>query len=118
MMFGPAYHGRDSTARIRATRADDVAGRAREEARALKFEVERLLMITEALWSFLREEHGWTDDMLAERMREIDMRDGAEDGRVAASRPRHCPECGKVAGKKRPFCMWCGHPVEMDPFER
>ena len=54
---------------------------------AVTFDIERLLMITEALWMLLKKEHGYTDDVLLQRIREIDLRDGELDGRVAVRPP-------------------------------
>jgi hypothetical protein len=81
-------------------------------------DVERLLMIAEALWTFLKQQHGYKDDDLARLVKDIDMRDGSLDGRVAPSEPRPCPYCGRILGKARPFCYYCGKPVQADPFAR
>lgn len=85
---------------------------------AVSFDIERLLMITEALWMLLKKEHGYTDDVLLQRIREIDLRDGELDGRVAVRPPGPCPECGRPLARKRPLCIYCGKPVEADPFMR
>ena len=71
--------------RPQKARAD--ARRADRKADALEFDVERLLMISEALWSILKEQHGYTDEELQSRILQIDMRDGKLDGRVADSPP-------------------------------
>jgi hypothetical protein len=78
----------------------------------------RLLMITEAFWTLLKEQHGYTDTDLAKLIAEIDLRDGRLDGRVASGPPQPCPYCGHTLAKKRPFCIYCGKPVAPDPFAR
>ena len=84
----------------------------------MEYDIERLLMITEALWGLLKEQHGYTDADLIQRVASIDARDGRIDGRVAASPPRPCPHCGRIVERKRPRCLYCGHMVPMDPFAR
>jgi hypothetical protein len=88
------------------------------EAARLQMQVERLLMITEALWGILKEQHGFDDKELQKRIVEIDLRDGRMDGRVAATPPAPCPKCGRVVPKQSVRCMYCGEPLLMDPFAR
>lgn len=75
-------------------------------------------MITEALWMLLKAEHGYTDKILADLIKEIDLRDGNLDGSVAKSLGRPCPSCGKSISNKRPLCIYCGKPVQIEPFAR
>lgn len=85
---------------------------------ALRRDVERLLMITEALWTMVAEQHGYTEEELIRRIHEIDLRDERLDGRVAPSPPSPCPHCGRPLEKARPYCIYCGKLVLRDPFER
>jgi hypothetical protein len=66
----------------------------------------------------LREQHGYDDTELLRRIAQIDMRDGRYDHRVASSPPNPCPKCGRVVGKHRTRCMFCGEPIAMMPFQR
>lgn len=99
-----------------AARSD--ASAARSQVDSLKCDVERLLMITEALWSILKEQHGYDENELVRRIVAIDMRDGKLDGKVAPTPPHKCPKCDRVLFKNRPFCLYCGEPVPPDPFQR
>jgi hypothetical protein len=103
------------------TRTGDV-GRTRTpetQIADLQFEVERLLMVTEALWDIIRERHGMGEEELAARVNAIDMEDGRLDGRVTnIDPPQHCPQCNRVLSKHRPRCIYCGEPVGLDPFVR
>ena len=90
----------------------------RKTIETLSFEIERLLMITEALWTMLAEQHGFTEEELIRRIHEIDLRDERLDGRVAPSPPSPCPHCGRPLEKRRPYCIYCGQLVLRDPFER
>ncbi len=81
-------------------------------------DIERLLMITEALWQICKEDHNYTDNELIRRVAEIDMRDGKLDGRVKPTECHNCPHCQRKLAKHRPFCLYCGKPVAMDMFQR
>jgi len=104
----------DTRAASAATKARQVEGMVS----ALHMDVERLLMITEALWGLLKEQHGYSDEELAERITEIDMRDGRLDGRVAKAGPATCPTCKRALIGKRPICLYCGQALQPDPFQR
>jgi len=84
----------------------------------IALDVEKLFMITEALWSILKEQHGYTDDDLGEMIQNIDLRDGRLDGKVAKKQNPLCPECGRTLMGKHPVCLYCGTAVVRDPFER
>ena len=101
-----------------ASRAASVAGEARTQTELLRADVEKLLMITEALWTLMREQHGYTDEQLVRAIEDIDLRDGKLDGKVAKSPPPLCPECGRNLMGNRPVCLYCGTPVVRGPFER
>lgn len=95
------------------------ARRAETKADLLELDVERLLLITEALWSMLKEQHGYTDNALIKKIAELDMRDGKLDGRIAAEEgPMSCPHCARTLMGNRPVCLYCGKPVARDPFAR
>lgn len=118
------FHGTGGLRRVLAeaapARSGPAAG-ARDAAwkvQALELEVERLLMITEALWAILKEKHGLADEELADRVMEIDLRDGKLDGQVARSGPAQCPYCGRPTITKRPLCLYCGKALQPDLFGR
>ena len=76
------------------------------------------MMITEALWTILKEKHGLEDKELLRRIVEIDLRDGQLDGRVATTPPEPCPKCQRIVAKGSVRCMYCGEPLAMNPFAR
>jgi hypothetical protein len=101
------------------SQSSSIARRAESQVVLLEADVERLLMITEALWTMLKEQHGYTDSDLIKRVAAIDMRDGKLDGRVADQEgPLTCPQCSRTLIGNRPVCLYCGKPVARDPFER
>lgn len=84
----------------------------------MQAQVERLLIITEALWTILKEKHGLDEQELLRQMVQIDMRDGQLNGRVGATPPEPCPKCQRMVAKGSTRCMYCGEPLMMNPFAR
>ncbi len=98
-----------------STQAQDEASAAAREARgaqesvqSLRRDVDRLLLITEALWTLLKQQHGFTDDNLTKVVNEIDLEDGVLDGKPAKAPPRPCPTCGKMVAAHHTLCIYCG----------
>jgi hypothetical protein len=100
-----------------ASRASRQASTANDEIKFVKADVEKLLMITEALWTLLKDQHGYSDEDLVKQVEEIDLRDGRLDGKVASA-PRKCPSCNRAISRKRSACLYCGQEVKADLFER
>lgn len=98
-----------------------ISGRPLEgDIHIMQQQIEKLLMINEALWTFIKEKHGLKDEDLIKRIAIIDMKDGKLDGKVAPEKKevQECPKCGRKVGKHRPTCRYCGEPIVHDPFER
>ncbi|MEI6350071.1 MAG: hypothetical protein WCP06_03075 [Verrucomicrobiota bacterium] len=98
---------------IRSSGAPGTADIAQLEAK-----MERLLMITEALWTILKEKHGLEEQELLRQVVQIDLRDGRLDGRVASTPPQPCPKCNRPAAKQSVRCMFCGEPLMTELFAR
>jgi hypothetical protein len=84
----------------------------------LKGQVERLLLITEALWKILQQQHGLSDAELVKQITLLDLADGQLDGRKAPGPPGKCPHCERTLIKHRPRCLYCGELIAVDPFQR
>ena len=122
-MYGAVFASARNSAQSRAAtiaghQAESAANNAIHEVENLKQDVEKLLMITEALWGIIQEQLEYDDEELIRRIEEIDLRDGKLDGRVKGGPPPECPQCGRVLIGKRPQCLYCGTEVKRDPFER
>jgi hypothetical protein len=77
------------------------------EVAVLRQRLDRLEMITEALWSVIKSR---TDASEAEALRlveEIDMRDGKLNGRTV-SVPHNCAKCSRVVSSATGICPYCG----------
>ena len=108
-------HLEASAASRDATRAESKARRASSEIAILQSRLDRLALVTQALWSLLEERVGVSELELIERVREIDLSDGVLDGRAKPG-VQDCPRCGRVLSKRNPRCIYCGTEVERNPF--
>ena len=89
------------------------ASEAKSEADLLKHDIDRLMMLTEALWTFLKKEHGYSDDDLAKAVGAIDLRNSG----AAKDAQEKCPTCGRMVSAHRRLCLYCGNPVPESIFE-
>lgn len=113
-----AASARSHQAQLSSQNASATASAARTQSELLQADVDRLFMITEVLWKILQEQHGYTDENLAEMIQDIDLRDGKLDGKVAKQQNPACPECGRTLMGKHPVCLYCGTAVVRGAFER
>src|SRR5690348_13961071 len=67
--------------------------------RDLRDRLDYLMLINVAMHSFLDEKLGVTQQDLADRVREIDLRDGKLDGKLATE-AQECPRCKRVMSVK------------------
>ncbi len=95
-----------------------VASSSDAEINELKQQIERLLLITEALWRIVKEKNGCDELALIREMTVIDMEDGRLDMGKPPSAPQPCPKCSRVLSRHRPRCLYCGEPIAVDPFAR
>jgi hypothetical protein len=120
VLFSSAAHLLEAQARNDNESVSPTTTDARAQNEFIQCDVEKLFMITEALWTILKEKHGCTDAELVQRVQEIDLRDGKLDGKVAKVKP-DCPKCGRKLMGKRPVCLYCGAEVarvDLQPFSR
>jgi hypothetical protein len=90
------------------------------KAQNLQADVERLFMISQALWDILKEHHGYTDEDLLARVQAIDLQDGKLDGKAPKPPPAVCPSCNRLALRRQsvPQCLYCGASITLSPFQR
>ena len=119
-LAGAVQHrmARASQAQSAGKRAARVAGDVRTQNEAITGDIEKLFMLTEALWTILKEEHGYSDDKLIKRIQEVDLHDGKLDGKVAKQQKPSCPKCKHKLMGKHQVCLYCGTVVKRGLFER
>jgi hypothetical protein len=78
-----------------------------ERVRQLEESVARLALLNAAMWSLLKDRTGLTDSALTARMRDIDLRDGVEDGKITPN-IQTCQQCGRTLAPRHKRCLYCG----------
>lgn len=96
-----------ANARAASSRAQSKAQNLEQRMLELEHHIGRLSLLNQALWELLRERAKLTDAQLEEKAREIDLRDGVEDGRMTDT-PMQCPNCGRVSNSRHWKCLYCG----------
>jgi len=87
------------------------------EVRELQAKVDHMSLACQAMWELLREYSGLPEQAILERMKEIDLRDGTEDGKISITTVE-CPTCGKPSNSRRSSCVHCGQEfIRMHVFE-
>jgi len=97
-----------------AASADTFAPPLTSDVDKLADRVQRLALVTEAMWALL-EENGYTREQLIAKIDEIDGADGSIDGHVIKP-PLRCPKCDSAVTVGAKLCQFCGwvNP-EVDP---
>ena len=101
-------------ARYDASETRFEAEEAKSDAELLRHDVDRLFMIAESLWTFLKKQHGYTDEDLVKAINAIDLRNAGAD----KDAQEKCPNCGRMVSAHRRLCLYCGNPVPRSLFER
>jgi len=104
-----------SDARRQANTAASDARKARSEMDRLSTRVDRLAMMTEALWLLLRDRFDVPEDDLVSIARDLDLSDGVLDGRVR-KKAAACPACRRMVGQHHERCIYCGTEMPRAPF--
>lgn len=120
MFYYPYHsHGRDLAARSDAREAKSEARESKSDIYFLKQELERQMMISEALWRFVKKEFNLSDEDLFQKVLEIDGEDGRVDGKVSRKEgPKKCQACNRTLPNRKNFCIYCGERYARDCFER
>jgi hypothetical protein len=119
LMFYPSMTGLPgSYAAAAASSAENAALEARTEVELYRHDLDRLLLITEALWFVLKQEHGYTDDVLIKLIQELEQRKTTSTGVTLKDPPVACPVCQRPNTATRIFCLYCGKPMQANPFAR
>ena len=115
-LFWGMYHGSGAHAAASDARsARRTASDAQLDVRELEARCDRALLICEALWTILRDKLGVPEDELVNRVNEIDLSDGALDGKVRRKAVQ-CAKCGRTVARRFEKCIYCGRPIEKDTF--
>ena len=99
----------DNKAATAGEMASRLSKQVRTENEEIKYDVEKLFMITQALWEIVKHHHGYTDDQLEAMIKEIDLRDGVLNGKLDIKEgPQKCSGCGRSIIARQQRCLYCG----------
>ena len=87
--------------------AETVAG-VRTSVRQLDDKVDRLALICRAMYELIRESSDISDEQLAAKVTEVDLRDGKADGKMTPQQ-KDCPECDAKICARFNRCLFCGY---------
>ncbi len=87
----------------------------RSRVKELEISLKRVQIVNAAMWELLRGALKATDADLEARIKEVDLRDGVEDGKIS-SVPLRCPSCNRVSTSKHWRCLYCGLDFEQNVF--
>jgi hypothetical protein len=73
----------------------------------LEDRLDRLALICMAMWTLLQSETSLTEEDLLARVREIDLMDGSDDGRITRKVAR-CSRCDRPMSSRHTRCIYCG----------
>ena len=99
-------HRRIARVQSKADRLAHRAGRLDSRIADLEQSIDKLLLIQRAVWELTAEKLALGDGELEAKVQEIDLRDGAEDGKLRVA--RQCPKCERVVSRKHDRCLYCG----------
>lgn len=117
MHFGSLSFGTSDQQKSSVDKAKNTSN-SRIDVDSLQQELERVLIINQALWEILRDTNKLNEDLLFQKIIEIDGRDGRIDGKVAKLPARHCTKCNHILPRDKQFCFYCGQLYSKDSFER
>lgn len=103
---------RNATREREGKQADDLSrnrtsDQLHEDYIHLEHRVEKLALISRALWEILSEDKGISEEDLLARVTEIDLRNGHLDGRLVP-KVIECPECHHKMSSRHDHCIYCG----------
>jgi len=110
-MWNVSQEGRIAEAQSDASRAKDEVATYKNRIRDLEFSLNRMALVSQAVWELLSSRLGVSENELLARVSEIDLRDGVADGRMTA-KVTNCSDCGRPVNTKRARCIYCGATVE------
>ena len=99
--------GQIAEAKTDAIEAKVQAAQYSDRVRSLEEQMNHMALACQAMWELLRDRVGITEEELHAKIDEVDLRDGAKDGRIKPVLTK-CPKCGKPSSSKNSACMYCG----------
>ena len=70
--------------------------------------LDRLVLVCTAMWELIQEKTSLSEEDLLAKVREVDLRDGAEDNKIRGAIAQ-CPQCGRTMSPRHRRCLYCGN---------
>ncbi len=83
------------------------AAEAKTDVKFLEDRLDRMTLLTTAMWTLVQEKVGVTEEELAARIEELDLSDGKRDGKINV-KAQPCEGCGRKVSPRHFRCMYCG----------
>ncbi len=77
------------------------------DTQSLEHRLDRLALICMAMWSLIQSDTNLTEDDLLARVKEIDLMDGAADGKITRQVAK-CSQCDRPMSTRHTKCIYCG----------
>ena len=94
-------------AQLQASRSESKATSAKMDLRFIKDRMDKLLLVSMALWELLKDRTELTEEDLMNKVQEIDLRDGQSDGKISKTVMK-CPKCNRTMSPRHKKCLYCG----------
>lgn len=98
----------DASNAAAAARAGAQARSAQDAAMEMQERLDKLTLITMAMWELLRDRAKMSEADLLAKVQELDLRDGVPDGKITAV-VNKCPHCNRTMSPRHQKCLYCGH---------
>ena len=105
------YSGLPSGSSTRSTTPGSMGHSLHSKVKELERKLGRIELENRVLWELVRDALKLSDEQMDVRFREVDRRDGREDGKVTTV-PLRCPSCKRVSSSKNWKCLYCGMEFE------
>jgi predicted Zn-ribbon and HTH transcriptional regulator len=77
------------------------------ETRELRRLVNKLMLVTQALWEIVAETNNMDNKLLIQKVNEVDLRDGRLNGKLKRT-VKKCASCGRTLHNEHSRCLYCG----------
>lgn len=109
-LFDVYQQGQIRAAQGTASRAASKAESVAERISDLERRLDRVTLVSQALWELLQATGSFTLDQLLARMEQVDLRDGRKDGKISLT-AKTCPKCHRKSNSRRLNCVYCDTPL-------
>ncbi len=94
-------------AKAQAAAASKKAVDLKAEVRELRRIVNKLMLVTQALWEIIAKTNQLDNKLLIKKVNEVDLRDGKLDGKLKRA-VKKCASCGRTLHREHSKCLYCG----------